>query len=153
MLVLPHIINAIVITSAWSSGNHSTFAGSRTLYGLALENKAPKVFLKVNRFGIPWVAVSFICAFMALGYMTLQSGASTVFNWFQDLVSASALTSWMIICLTNIRLRSGMKAQDIPRSALPWRSVLSPVGPWVGLIGSGVILITGGYSVFLKGGK
>lgn len=44
-----------------------------------------------------------------------------------------------------------MKAQGISASQLPWASGLAPFAPWVGLIGSGVILITGGYTVFLNG--
>lgn len=67
--VVPHIINAVVLTSAWSSGNSGMLGSSRSLYGLAREGHAPKIFLRVNRFGIPYVAVLFICCFIALGYM------------------------------------------------------------------------------------
>lgn len=67
--VVPHIINAVVLTSAWSSGNSGMLGSSRALYGLAREGHAPKVFLRVNRFGIPYVAVLFICCFISLGYM------------------------------------------------------------------------------------
>jgi len=49
--VVPSIINAVILTSAWSSGNSSMLGGSRILYGLAREGKAPKIFLRVNRFG------------------------------------------------------------------------------------------------------
>lgn len=147
--VLPSIINAIVITSAWSSGNHSSFAGARVLYGLALERKAPQIFAKVNRWGIPWVATSFVCAFMLLAFMTLGDSASTVFDWFQDLVSASALTSWAFICGTSLRLNYAIRKQGISRSRLPWAAKGQPYIGWVGLIGSLVILFTGGYSNFL----
>jgi len=53
--VVPHIINAVVVTSAWSAGNSGMLTSSRALYGLAREGHAPKIFLRVNRFGIPWV--------------------------------------------------------------------------------------------------
>ena len=42
--VLNHIINAVILTSAWSSGNSFLFAASRTLYSLALTGQAPQVF-------------------------------------------------------------------------------------------------------------
>lgn len=67
--VLPSIVNAVIITSAWSSGNHGILQGSRSLYALALESKAPKVFRRVTRFGIPWVAVCFQSLFMLLAFM------------------------------------------------------------------------------------
>lgn len=51
--VVPHIINFVVLTSAWSAGNSFMLAASRTLYGMAQENHAPKVFMRTNRMGIP----------------------------------------------------------------------------------------------------
>ncbi|KAE9409570.1 hypothetical protein BT96DRAFT_1084982 [Gymnopus androsaceus JB14] len=65
--VVPHIVNAVVLTSAWLSANSGMLGGSRTLYGLAREDNA-----------------------------------STVFLWFQDLVSAAALIGWCIICLVYL---------------------------------------------------
>lgn len=54
---VPSIINAVVLTSAWSAGNSGLLNGSRILFGLAKEGRAPKFFGRVNRFGIPWIAV------------------------------------------------------------------------------------------------
>lgn len=50
--VVPSIINAIILTSAWSSGNSSLLGGSRVLYGMAMEGHAPKIFRRINRFGM-----------------------------------------------------------------------------------------------------
>lgn len=51
--VVPSIINFVVLTSAWSAGNSFILGSSRTLYGMAQENHAPKIFLRTNRMGIP----------------------------------------------------------------------------------------------------
>ncbi|KDQ58665.1 hypothetical protein JAAARDRAFT_128741 [Jaapia argillacea MUCL 33604] len=149
--VVPHIINAIVLTSAWSSGNSSMLGGSRGLYGLAREGHAPKVFLRVNRFGIPYVAVGFIGMWLGLAYMTLQSSAATVFGWFQDLVSVAALVTWVVICVVYLRFYYGMKRQGIDRSELPWKGPLQPFAAWFGAISFTVILLTSGYVVFIHG--
>lgn len=53
---------------------------------MARERHAPKIFLRVNRFGVPYVAVLFLSAFLCLAYMTLSDNASTVFSWFQVFV-------------------------------------------------------------------
>ncbi|KAK0200128.1 amino acid permease/ SLC12A domain-containing protein [Desarmillaria ectypa] len=147
--VVPHIINAIVLTSAWSAGNSIMLNGSRNLYGIAREGHAPKVFLRVNRFGVPYVAVGFLAAFMALAYMTLQDSASTVFGWFQDLVSAAAIVHWIIICLVYLRFYYGMKKQGISRDELPWKAPFQPFAAWLGLLSFSLILLTGGYAVFI----
>jgi yeast amino acid transporter len=58
---------------------------------MAREGHAPKIFLRTNHMGIPYVTVCSISLFICLGYMTLSDGAATVFGWLQDLVSVAAL--------------------------------------------------------------
>lgn len=61
---IPSIVNAVVLTSAWSASNASVLTGSRILYGLALKKQAPKIFLKLTAYGIPWVCILFQSLFM-----------------------------------------------------------------------------------------
>jgi amino acid transporter len=68
--VLPHIVNALVLTSVFSAGNSYVYCASRTLYGLALERRAPAIFVKCTRNGVPvyavglTVVVALICDFL-----------------------------------------------------------------------------------------
>lgn len=149
--VVPHIINFVVLTSAWSAGNSFLLAGSRTLYGMAQEHHAPKIFLRTNRMGIPYVAVSFVSVFICLGFMSLSAGADTVFIWLQDLVSVGALITWSVICIVYLRFYYGCKAQGISRDELPWKSPLQPYAAWTSLSFFFLLLLTGGWSTFTKG--
>ncbi|KAL1744916.1 amino acid permease/ SLC12A domain-containing protein [Schizophyllum fasciatum] len=149
--VVPHIINAVVLTSAWSSGNSGLLTASRVLYGLAREGHAPRFFLHCNRFGIPYIAVTFVAVFIALGFMSLDSSASSVFGWFQDLVASAALVLWIAICLVYLRFYYGCKRQGIDRSELPWKGPFQPYAAWIGMISFAIILLTQGYSVFIHG--
>lgn len=49
--VLPDIVNAMVLASAFSAGNSYVYCASRSLFGLALEGKAPKFLRKCNKQG------------------------------------------------------------------------------------------------------
>lgn len=49
--------------------------------GLALNGNAPQVFTRVNRWGLPYVAVATNSLFGLLGYMAVSNGAGTVFGW------------------------------------------------------------------------
>lgn len=150
--VIPSIINAIVLTSAWSSGNSSMLGGTRVLFGMAVQGHAPKLFTKVNRFGVPFIAVIFYTAFMCLGYMTLSDTASTVFNWLQDLVSIATLVNWIIICIVYLRFHYACKKQGINRhTELPWAAPLQPYITWASLTLFVVLLFTGGYATFIHG--
>ncbi|KAH8660850.1 amino acid transporter [Tricladium varicosporioides] len=150
--VVPSIINAIILTSAWSSGNSNMLGGSRVLYGMAVNGHAPAIFKRINRFGIAYVAVALYGVFMALGYMTLSSSASTVFTWLQDIVSISTLVNWICICLTYLRFFYGCKKQGIDRkSELPWAAPFQPYTTWFSLTLFILLLFTGGYATFIHG--
>jgi amino acid transporter len=55
--VLPHIVNAMVLTSAFSSANGMLYSASRLLFALGVQGQAPKVVTKVTRNGVPYVAI------------------------------------------------------------------------------------------------
>jgi amino acid transporter len=123
--VIPSIVNAVVLTSAWSASNQSILAGTRTLYGLAIKGHAPKVFLRTTPYGIPYMCVALQVAFSLLSYMCVSSNALTVFFWFVDLTAAGVLISWMAIALNHIRLMQALKKQGISPDELPWHNSLT----------------------------
>lgn len=150
--VVPSIINAVVLTSAWSSGNSNMLGGSRILYGMAVQGHAPTIFKRLNRFGVPYVAVSLYGVFMALGYMTLSSSASTVFTWLQDVVSISTIVNWICICIVYLRFYYGCRRQGIDRQKeLPWAAPLQPYTTWASLMLFILLFFTGGYTTFIHG--
>lgn len=119
---IPSVVNAIVITSAWSSSNQSLLAGTRVLYGLALKKQAPKIFLRTTSWGVPYVCVLFFAPFMFLSFLTLSNAALTVFWWLVSLTAAGVLISWSAILLNHIRLKLAMKRQGFSDEALPWHN-------------------------------
>ncbi|EMR72278.1 putative dicarboxylic amino acid permease protein [Eutypa lata UCREL1] len=149
---IPHVVNAIVITSAWSSANQALLAGTRVLYALALKRQAPAVLLRTTSWGVPWVCVSVQTAFMFLAFMTLSQGALTVFYWFVSLTAAGVLVSWSAILLNHQRLLLAMRAQGIPLSALPWHNGWTRFSTPVALVLCLLILFTAGFEVFTVGG-
>ncbi|PSR78784.1 amino acid permease/ SLC12A domain-containing protein [Coniella lustricola] len=165
---IPSVVNAIVITSAWSSSNQSLLAGTRVLYGLALKGQAPKIFLRTTSWGTPYVCVGLFTAFMFLSFLTLNNDAMTVFYWLMDLTAAGVLVSWSAILFNHIRMKLAMKKQGIPMARLPWHNswtckywlliffetqlILSTVhSSYVALVLCITILLTSGFSVFTKG--
>ena len=119
---IPSLVNAIVITSAWSSSNQALLSGTRVLYGLALKKQAPQFFLKTTSWGVPYYCVLLHFAFMFLAFMSLSDGALTVFWWLVDLVACGVLISWISILFNHLRLMLAMKKQGLPLSSLPWHS-------------------------------
>jgi amino acid transporter len=120
---LPSIINAVVITSAFSSGNGVLFLASRTLVGLASDGVAPKWLLKTNRLGSPYLAVCASAIFLPLAYLNCSgSTPAIVFGWFINLIAVAGLNVWLIICIAYLRFYYGLKKQGISRNELPYKS-------------------------------
>ncbi|KAK7521295.1 proline-specific permease [Phyllosticta citriasiana] len=148
---IPSVVNAILITSAWSSSNQALLAGTRVLYSLALKGQAPRVLLRTTSWGIPYVCVLIQTAFMFLAFMSLSSGALTVFYWFVDLVAAGVLISWITILINHQRLMMAMKRQMLPLERLPWHNSWTVYSTPVALFFCVVILFTAGFAVFTNG--
>ncbi|ODO11063.1 hypothetical protein I350_01665 [Cryptococcus amylolentus CBS 6273] len=149
---LPSIVNACLLTSAWSAGSAGVYTSSRSMYGLAKLGIAPKIWMRTNRYGTPWVGVLTVGLFGGLSYMTLDGTASEVFNYFTNLTSACGLLTWWGMCFTYIRFNSGLRAQGISRSSLPYASVINyrALAAWFALIWCSLILFFSGWSNFLK---
>lgn len=99
---LNHVINAAILTSAWSSGNSWLFAGSRMLYSLACTDQAPKIFRRCNKNGVPWVAVLFTFAVGCLAYLNVSASGASVFNWFTNITTISGFIAWIVVLITYI---------------------------------------------------
>lgn len=119
---IPSVVNAVVITSAWSASNQALLAGTRVLYGLALKGQAPQIFLRTTTWGVPYVCVLLQTAFMFLSFMSLSNGALTVFYWFVRLTACGVLISWITILTNHLRLSLAMKQQGLLMTALPWHN-------------------------------
>ncbi|KAL4904744.1 hypothetical protein BDW74DRAFT_178827 [Aspergillus multicolor] len=149
--VLPHIINAVVCTSAISSGSGCIFIASRTLYGLSRDGHAPRLFQKCNRFGTPYLAVGLSVMLLPLGYLTLGSQASTVFSWFVNITTVAGLIGWVVIEATYLRFYAGLKRQGFGREGLPYRNFLQPYAAWATLFMVVMVLLFSGFDVFTTG--
>ncbi|KAF2166032.1 hypothetical protein M409DRAFT_66925 [Zasmidium cellare ATCC 36951] len=149
--VLPSIINAVVCTSAFSTGSSCVFLASRTLVGLAEESQAPQCLKWTNRFGVPYIAVGSSCIFLPLTYLALGTSSSVVFGWFVNITTVAGLIGWLVICATYLRFYYGLKAQNIDRDRLPYQSPLQPYMAWSTLGALVLVILFSGYSVFFPG--
>ncbi|KAF7909391.1 uncharacterized protein EAF01_003109 [Botrytis porri] len=150
--VLPSIVNACILTSAWSAGNSYCYIGARMIVAMAVDRQAPQCFAKVNRWGVPYLAVVVSFAFGPLAYLSLGSGgAAQAFTWLLNLSTVAGLLAWMTLCICYIRYHHACIAQSVDRNNLPFKGRCQPLAAYVGAIGSGIIVIFSGFGVFIKG--
>ncbi|KAE8360340.1 amino acid permease/ SLC12A domain-containing protein [Aspergillus caelatus] len=149
--VLPHIVNAMVLGAAFSAGNSYVYCASRCLYGLALDNKAPKIFRKCTKNGVPIYCVGLVLLIALLAFLQVSNSASVVLNWFINLVTASQLINFSVVTFSYTRFRKALITQNVPRSSLPYQSLGQPYVAYTALVCTVVMTFVGGYEVFLPG--
>ncbi|KAI0205963.1 amino acid permease [Astrocystis sublimbata] len=146
--VLNHLINAAILTSAWSAGNAFCFSGSRVLYSMALNGQAPRWFAKTSNRGVPYVAVLFTLAIGLLAFLNVSSGGAMVFAWFSNISTISGYIAWIVVMITYLRFRKAMKFNNM-LDVLPFRTPLQPYATWFTLFFITLLTLTNGFQVFV----
>ncbi|KAJ5113874.1 hypothetical protein N7456_002408 [Penicillium angulare] len=149
---LPSIVNACILVAAWSAGNSYCWVGSRMIVAMTTDHQLPQIFGRVDKHGVPYVAVITAWLFGPLAYLSLGSGgAAQAFTWLLNLSTIAGLIAWATLCFCFIRYYAAMKKQGISRDTLPWTAPFQPYAAWIGFWGSIVITLVAGFEVFLKG--
>jgi amino acid transporter len=52
---LPAILNGCILIFIFSAANSDLYIGSRTIYGLAIQGKAPKIFARTDKRYDTWI--------------------------------------------------------------------------------------------------
>jgi amino acid transporter len=146
---LGSVINAVIITSAWSSGNSFLYMSSRSLYSLAVAGNAPAMFKKCSKRGVPYNAVAASSLFCALAYLNCANSGSVVFAWFVNLTNTSGFISWICCCIVYLRFRKACKVQN--QQEIPYRSRLQPYGAWISMVAFIILTLINGFDVFFPG--
>ncbi|KAF4825423.1 putative amino-acid permease [Colletotrichum siamense] len=145
--VAASVMNAVVMTSVVSAGNHALFAGARLIHALASAGHAPSTFGNLNRQKVPWVAVVVTSLASGLCFASSFIGAGQLWNWLQNLVGVSNQLSWLSIGITSIRFRRALAIQG-KTHLLPFSNPTYPVGPWACVILNTFIILIQGWSCF-----
>ncbi|KAI3065378.1 hypothetical protein CBS147353_8435 [Aspergillus niger] len=149
--VLPDIVNALIMTSVFSAGNNLVFSAARTLHGMALEGRAPTLFARCNRNGLPYYAVAASLAFCLLGFLQVSNNSSTVLNWLVGIIVASYLLNYVGTCITYLHFYAALRRQGISRDTLPYKGYLQPFAGWFALVGTIVMTLIIGFEIFIDG--
>ncbi|KAK1062864.1 hypothetical protein LTR74_009944 [Friedmanniomyces endolithicus] len=144
---LNHIINAAILTSAWSAGNAFLYAASRTLYSLSLSHQAPRIFSSTASHGVPYVAVLATWLVACLAYLNVANSGAKVFIWFSNISTISGFIAWIVAMITYLRFRKAMECQGLLH-ILPYRTPLQPYATYFVLGLVTILTLTNGFPIF-----
>jgi len=142
-----HVINAAILTSAWSAGNAFLYSGSRVLYSMAVNGQAPRIFAKTSKRGVPYLAVLITWALGLFAYLNVSNTGAQVFLWFMNLSTISGYIAWIVVMITYLRFRSALKAQNL-LDTRPYTTRFQPYATWFVLFIVSLLTITNGFPTF-----
>lgn len=148
---LPHLVNALIMTSILSAGNGLLYAAARTLHGMSLEGHAPKVFSRCTKQGVPIWAICFTLCFCLLAFLQVNSSSAVVMTYLVTLITCCQMLNYGFTALTYRHFYSALKKQGISRDTLPYKGRFQPYTSYVAMGGTLFMLLAGGYDIFLSG--
>ncbi|MBF9067012.1 amino acid permease [Streptacidiphilus fuscans] len=129
------VMNVIVLTAVLSCLNSGLYTASRMAFSLGRRGDAPRAFATVSGRGVPRNAILASVVFGFIAVIFNYTSPDTVFSFLLNSSGAVALFVWLVICLSQLRMRKIIE-RDSPET-LTVRMWLYPYLTWatIGLIG------------------
>ncbi|KPM38183.1 Arginine permease [Neonectria ditissima] len=147
--VLPHILNAVLLTAVLTAANSNIYSSSRIIVGLADEGLAPQFLKRTNRIGTPYYAVAMSSLLGLLAFLNISSSGTLVFDWLLNISATASFVTWALISVCHLRFQKILKVNGIDRKELPFIAPLQPYLSYYGLFFNALITLTNGFTVFI----
>jgi GABA permease len=123
------VMNAVVLTAVLSCLNSGLYVASRMMFTLAHRGDAPKWTVQLNSRGVPARAILLATS---VGYVSVIAAAiwpESVFLWLVNSSGAVALFVYLMIAISELRMRAQLEREDPERLQVrmwgyPWLTYL-----------------------------
>ena len=144
---LPHLINAIIMTSVFSCGNGVLFAASRALFVMGGAGRAPRFLAKTTKRGIPIYSVTVCLLLGLLAMMQVSSAAADVLHYFIDLCTVCEMIVYATTCITYLHFYKACKIQGLSRDSLPYKAKFQPYAAYIGIVMTTLMMLLLGFDI------
>lgn len=131
----PAIMNAVILTAVLSALNSGLFASSRMMMALARRNDAPPPLARLNRRGVPVLAILSSTSFGFVAVVMNYVSPDTVFKFLVDSYGTVAIFVYILIALAELKLRRTLEAESPERLRVRMWGF-----PWLTIVAIGVML-------------
>lgn len=143
-----NLVNAFILLTCVSAINSSIYIGSRTLVNLANEGSAPRILNKVNKQGVPYLAVILFNAFGLISLMNVSTGAANAYGYIVNLSGVAVFIVWGAVNVYHIRFRQAWKFHGRSVDDLPYKGLWFPYLPIFGIVINVFLALIQGWSTF-----
>ncbi|TFH55612.1 amino acid permease [Glutamicibacter arilaitensis] len=145
------LMNAVILSAILSAGNSGLYASSRMLYSMALDGKAPKIFARLNKRGVPMPAMLLTASVGLFGFLTAVVGQGSAYTWLLNVSGLSGFIAWIGIAVCHYKFRKAYIASGQDLANLPYKAPLFPLGPVLAFVILIVVIAGQNYQAVLDG--
>jgi amino acid transporter len=146
---LPDLINVCLLVFTFSAANSDLYIATRSLYSLAVEGNAPRIFARTNDRGVPIYALGLSSGCCLIAFMAADVGTFQTFQYFVSLVTIFGILTWISILVSHIYFVRARRAQNIPDTALAYVSPFGIKGSMAALVFACIITFFNGWADFV----
>ncbi|KUM30772.1 amino acid permease [Glutamicibacter mishrai] len=145
------LMNAVILSAILSAGNSGLYASARMLYSMAKDGKAPKIFARLNKRGVPVPAMLLTASVGLFGFLTAIIGQGEAYTWLLNVSGLSGFIAWVGIAVSHYQFRKAYLASGQDLADLPYKAPLFPLGPILAFVILLVVIAGQNYQAVLEG--
>ncbi|KAL4988653.1 cytochrome P450 [Aspergillus falconensis] len=131
---LGSVVNAGIMISLVSAGNALLFSATRTLHGMAMDGKAPRVFARCTGNGIPIWALLTSLSLCLLALLQVSESSAKVMDYLVVLITANQLLNHF---------------SEISRDTLPYKGKFQPYTSYIAVGSTAILTLLLGFDLFV----
>ena len=108
-----NLLNFVVLTAALSVYNSGVYCNSRMLFGLAEQGDAPKMFMRVNKRGVPVLGIAVSSLITLLCVVINYLAPQKALEMLMALVVSALVINWAMISLSHLKFRQSLNQRGI----------------------------------------
>lgn len=136
--VMASVFNLVILTAALSVYNSAVYCNSRMLFGLAKQGNGPRSLLKVDRRGVPYVALAVSSLATAICVLINYLIPEKAFSFLITLVVTALVINWAMISISHLRFRQAKARRG---EVTQFKALWYPFGNWLCLAFQALILL------------
>lgn len=151
---LDSLVNAVIMSAAWSCGNGFCYAATRCAYSASLAGYLPRFFSKCLKNGAPIYCVIGALLIACLSFLSISSSTAQVFNWFINLATTGLLCTYFVLWLCYFKFRRALDAQGFDYKKDTYYQppfFCQPYMSYFGFFLTVLVLVFNGFWIFFPG--
>ncbi len=128
------VVNFVILIAILSAANACLYSSTRILWYLGNSKQAPKALTKVNKYGIPYVALSCSALFGSLVFLSSKVGNGVFFGYVVQISSLAGFLVWFGIALSHYKFRKGFLPKNGGKKILKYKARFFPFAPIIAML-------------------